>query len=88
MNKIYAPALKNYDELFIFYYENTVVRLSKDKDGIFSVILQNDDIIEIDPNSDKNKNSQIAPVVNGLYCTLFDKDGYEWDVFTNPMDAF
>lgn len=88
MNKFYAPSLQSYDELFVFYYENTVVRLSKDKDGTFSVILQNYEAIEIDLNSDRNKKSQIGKTPNGLCCELFDSDGWNWDAYTDPRDAF
>lgn len=80
--------LKKINALYLNCGPNEVVRLSRDTEGTFSVELHTGESITINVEDKQNEDSVVSKSKNGFYCELFDEYGFNWDVYTNPLDAF
>lgn len=79
--------LTNHTNLYIPVSDGVVCKATKFTEYLYDFSFFGT-LFTIDLNSEANKDSFIKASNSGLCARVVDNNGYEWGVFTSPIDAF
>lgn len=77
----------NYEYLYIYREENTVIQLYRESENVF-VFSDGVEYIELDLSDERNKEARECLKNGHSNALIFDTDGYEYEVYTSANAAF